>query len=207
MDRIAWCAVGVVVLGSCGAGDEPDATHLPEPRWPDGDAHRPQAVAGGFALTGGGTAARLDAAGVAVGAGWRFAVDDQSAAVPEVDGDCVVFRRAGLLEWYQARADGVEQGFTVDQRPAGDLVIAGTVHSHASGRLIEGGVAFGDLHYVGLEAWDASGRPLAAELSWDGTAGRVTLRVAAAELADADFPVTLDPLLYLPGWQVDLTDQ
>ena len=37
----------------------------------------------------------------------------------------VEIRRDGLIEWYENRPEGLEQGFTVEQRPAGegDLVL------------------------------------------------------------------------------------
>lgn len=107
-------------------------------------------------------------------------------------------------EVYDVRADGVEQSFVLRARPAaqGDLVITGRV----DGELTAGPAA--EAHRELLFA-DGSGRPVVRYgAAWvfdavgrrapvaTGTDGRsVTLRVDGAWLADAVWPVTVDPLV------------
>lgn len=107
----------------------------------------------------------------------------------------------GLVEHHHANADGVELTWIVHARPprAADLV----VDVATSGLTFAGASAHG-LHYAGpdglarvrigaAELVDAAGRrwPIAAE----PLEGGVRWRVDADILADASFPVALDPLI------------
>jgi len=133
----------------------------------------------------------------------------------------VVLEHAGWREVYDVRPGGVEQSFVVDRRPAGsgDLVIAGQITTRllcaragrahqrlvfhdGNGRpLVEYGYAF---------AIDAAGRRFAVDTSFDGE--HVVLTVDGAWLAQAQFPLTVDPLTapvvlnQLASATVDTTD-
>lgn len=115
----------------------------------------------------------------------------------------VEYDLGAVVEAYDVRVEGLEQTFVVRQRPpAGDLVVRGRVGT--------------DLQPVGVggghqELWfaDAAGRALvgygaatAVDARGDRRAmqstivdGRLELRVDGAWLAEAVFPVVLDPLL------------
>ncbi len=115
----------------------------------------------------------------------------------------------GITEWYENRAEGMEHGFTVAQRPdsaaqGGELRVdlqldgltaraaaddAGVTrsdvvrfHNPESGRPV---VSYGQ-----LKVWDATGRELAARLE----AHESSVAILVAD-AGATYPVTIDPLI------------
>jgi hypothetical protein len=113
------------------------------------------------------------------------------------DGPRVEIRRPGLVEWYVNRASGLEQGFTIEQRPEGEgplvleLSVAGR-NAESNGDAVVFRSATGrPLHYGGLVAMDASGRSLMAQLEVPAI-DRVRLRV---EESGAKYPLTIDPTL------------
>ncbi|MEK6608440.1 MAG: FG-GAP-like repeat-containing protein [Myxococcota bacterium] len=207
----------LVALASCGGEDgaprraapltieEPPAARLARAvAWVAEDQRQPQGFPGGYALHAGDLHARFDAFGVEVD-GLRF--DLQAGPTePEVEGSRVVYRReGGLTEWYESTSSGIEQGFVVDERPAGDLIVRGAVEARDAARPLDDGVAWGELRYTNLRAFDAAGRPLYASLEWHAAAQAIVLRVAAEDLDGAEFPVVLDPLLSVVAWAADPT--
>jgi hypothetical protein len=112
-------------------------------------------------------------------------------------GDRVEIRREGLVEWYLNSRQGLEQGFTLAARPAGEgpLVLELAV-AKAQASLQGDAVALATqagrrLRYGNLVAWDAGGRSLAARIEVP-EAERIRLLV---DDAGAAYPVVLDPLL------------
>ncbi len=113
------------------------------------------------------------------------------------EGARVEIQRPGLLEWYENSAAGLEQGFTLKDRPAGEgplrlaLAVAGgeaalhgdaVVFKTATGRR---------LRYSKLVATDANGTALVARLEVPA-ADRLELWV---DETDAVYPLTIDPIL------------
>lgn len=110
----------------------------------------------------------------------------------------------GIVETYDVRDEGLEQTFVLNRRPAatGDLVIAGAIDTalHAvSGEAGPQGIVFVDdagrqiLNYGAATAIDAHGNSMAMRTTLvDGT---ISLRLDGNWLANAAFPVTVDPLL------------
>ncbi len=114
------------------------------------------------------------------------------------------YRHAGFTEAYDVRVDGVEQTFVLQRRPdgAGDLVIRGrldtelrTDHSPAQvGELVlRDGGGQPIVRYGQALAFDAAGRTRDVTSQFDGEA--VELRLSADFLANATYPLTVDPLL------------
>lgn len=108
----------------------------------------------------------------------------------------------GLVEAYDVRPDGLEQTFLLRQRPAtnGELVIRGAVASALRATAVgdDGGVRFVDalgrgLHYGRAIAIDALGRRQAMQTQL--VDGGLELRLDAAWLATAQFPLVVDPLV------------
>lgn len=109
----------------------------------------------------------------------------------------------GVVEAYDVRPEGLEQTFVLRQRPAtnGELVIRGAVASALRATAVgdDGGVRFVDalgrdaVHYGRAIAIDAMGRrqPMQTQL----VDGGLELRLDAAWLAHAQFPVVVDPLV------------
>jgi len=114
--------------------------------------------------------------------------------------------RSGLVEWYRNDPRGLEQGFTLQDRPAGDPVMPLRIHLAVGGSVIAfpqgaDGVLFTDAHgtpvlrYAGLAATDARGVALPARM--EIAPGFVQLVI---DDRDAAYPVTVDPLLTGPAW-------
>lgn len=116
----------------------------------------------------------------------------------------LTMQHAGWREVYDVLPHGVEQSFVIDQPPAGrgDLVVRGRLDTplqmpqvdaahqtlwlrDALGRAV--------ISYGAATAIDADGTRLALATSIRD--GEVTLRVPAAWLASAAFPITVDPLI------------
>ncbi|HMX25272.1 MAG TPA: putative Ig domain-containing protein [Blastocatellia bacterium] len=102
-----------------------------------------------------------------------------------------------IEEWYENRADGLEQGFTLAERPTGagaevtlELEVTGELTARAVGAGLELRGQGANLRYDGLMSWDATGRQLQTRLELDGQ--RVRLAVTDAE---AVYPLTIDPTI------------
>ena len=98
--------------------------------------------------------------------------------VPSAAGARVVYERDGWSEWYENSAKGLEQGFTVEQRPAAKdpLRIVGRVPAALRAQMrADGSVDFIDGHgacairYGELHVWDARGDQVPACLSLAGS--------------------------------------
>jgi hypothetical protein len=109
----------------------------------------------------------------------------------------VEIRRGALLEWYENSARGLEQGFTLAERPAGagplalELAVTGADASLRGDAVLFATTSGRTLQYAALRATDAAGNDLAARLAVTA-AGRVRLEI---EDAAAVYPVVVDPLL------------
>ncbi len=109
--------------------------------------------------------------------GWRtskWGREGQLAAVsassdePRAEGARVTYAHDGLDEWYENKKEGLEQGFTVHERPAGDgeLLISGEISAACSpsSRPPKGAIDLIDEHgaralrYGELHVWDARRR-------------------------------------------------
>lgn len=110
--------------------------------------------------------------------------------------------RGAVVEAYDIRDEGVEQSFVIAERPqgSGDLVVEGRMlgslcpdvaaSAHQELTLSHEGHEFA--RYGHAFAIDADGRRLAIETSSDGE--QITLRVPASFVAEAAYPLTIDPL-------------
>ncbi|MCA9755823.1 MAG: FG-GAP repeat protein [Candidatus Eisenbacteria bacterium] len=129
---------------------------------------------------------------------------------PIVDCFRVSYAQDGFTEWYENRPSGIEQGFTIEHRPAGDglLCFEGALGGHLTPRLHgdTAGVEFVDatgqtaFDYDGLLAYDATGRELPAHLE----CGDDFLRILVDD-AGAMYPCVIDPILTTPSWTVSGT--
>jgi len=140
-----------------------------------------------------------------------------AADAPSVrsDGNRVEVRREvlGLTEWYVNDRNGLEQGFTIDARPAGGgkespLVLqvgydgAVTARQDGAGAVL---FATGDdrpvVRYAGLTVSDAAQRPVDAALELVPGAVRLVVQDAGHP-----YPLIVDPTMVTPSW-VALGDQ
>jgi len=130
---------------------------------------------------------------------------------PGQDGGCLpllVYERGALTEWYANRPVGLEQGFTIPTRPAGDglLVVAGTVGGDLEGTLREDAALIEFslagkpvLEYHSLIVTDLTGRRLEAWMEYADD----SLWLVIDDL-DAVYPIEIDPSLSpTPDWTVE----
>lgn len=145
------------------------------------------------------------------GYGFVGNVQTPEGATLMVNGNRVEYQRGALTEWYVNDERGLEQGFTLAERPVTtsqasalrlEMVVGGglTPNLVEAGAAIElttaGGVRV--LRYDGLMAYDANGRSLPTEMGVDGNA--IYLLVDDSEAA---YPVTIDPLATSPSWTAE----
>jgi hypothetical protein len=155
------------------------------------------------------------------GEGWRLglraygyagALEPVAVAIPQANSNRVEYRRGLLTEWYVNGPLGLEQGFTLDERPSvtagedgyrtdsqpltivldlsGDLTPA--VDPGQTSLTLTGGQGQPRLRYTGLAAYDATGRELRAWLELQGE--RLLLMI---EDTGARYPVVIDPYVQL----------
>ena len=113
-----------------------------------------------------------------------------------------------IVERYHVRAEGVEQTFVLNERPAaGDLVIRGeiaTAMATARRGAAHEPLVFADddgrelLVYGRATAIDANGHTRAMTTAYDD--GVITLRLDGDWIASAAFPLVVDPLLGAGPW-------
>jgi hypothetical protein len=118
-------------------------------------------------------------------------------------------RGSGLTEWFLNDSRGLEHGFTVSSPPAheaaagphGPLTVTMTLETGLTPRLnaAADSLAFTTadgkthLHYAGLKSWDATGRVLPSRIE-PRDHGEWALVV---DDTGAQYPVTIDPLIYV----------
>lgn len=112
----------------------------------------------------------------------------------------------GLTEWYVNRANGLEHGFTISNRPldAGEqlnleIAVTGAMYVNAltdgqSVQLIERETEQTILNYSGLKVWDAKGNQLKAYMESNISGDKLSYTV---EDENAIYPITIDPTFSL----------
>jgi hypothetical protein len=145
------------------------------------------------------------------GYGYASALQPVDEAVPQANSNRVEYRRGPLTEWYVNGPLGLEQGFTLNERPV-EAVQAGlhnagqplTIELAILGNLtaavdpgktsltLTGGPKQAHLRYTGLAAYDATGRALRASL--DLREERLLLKI---DDTGARYPVVIDPYVQL----------
>jgi hypothetical protein len=112
------------------------------------------------------------------------------------EGARIEIRRPGLVEWYLNSPAGLEQGFTLAERPEGagplvlELAAAGAAATAEGDAIIFANSSGRRLRYGELRVSDAAGRAVAARFELPA-AGRVQLVI---EDAGAIYPVEIDPI-------------
>ncbi len=191
----------------------------------DGDSlrvtNRAQDLRGSFDADGLTVTSRAGTGAVSLAlSGWgrHGALVDAAAVAPEagaclaggqVDpfGEClrrVEYARPGLVEWWENRAEGLEQGFTVTAAPDGtgplvfDLALTGASADVDGDDVLLVREDGAPLRFSKLAAWDERGRTLPASME-ETDAG---LRIVVDDTG-AIGTITVDPLLTTAGWAED----
>lgn len=117
-----------------------------------------------------------------------------------IKGSRLTYDRGPIQEWYINDPKGLEQGFTL-YKPLSkeDLVLQLALEGNVKPTLIEKGQVLqfttpqGKMfRYKGLKAWDANGEHLPATMALEDNCLQLQVKVA-----DAAYPITIDPLLAL----------
>ena len=182
----------------------------------DGFEYYAHPVSGGFEAHSGGLASRFTRAAVEVNSGsarWGLALRAYGygdalktvhAIEPLADKNRVEYRRGALTEWYVNGPMGLEQGFTIRERPGGkaDGLLTIALQTWGELKAVEdasgGGLKLADrdggglLRYTGLSAFDADQQDLHASLRVQGQ--RLLLEV---DDSHARYPIVVDPVVQL----------
>jgi FG-GAP repeat len=137
------------------------------------------------------------------GYGYGDALESARAVAPHASSNRVEYRRGTLTEWYINGPIGLEQGFTIAERPnkgnGQPLTVALALSEDLSALIDETRTTVrlnnrkGEtLRYTGLSAQDSEGRSLKAWLQVRGQ--RLLLSVADA---GAHYPLVIDPFIQL----------
>jgi len=145
-----------------------------------------------------------------------FGYDGAMESVPpvhqdtiKVSGHRIEYRRGALTEWYVNDSRGIEQGATINERPAGEgtrpLVVEWTVSGSLVPRLEQKGVSEitfykGEntpvMRYSGIKAWDVTGRSLPVKLTVRNSNPEDSIFLVSYVVDDteASYPVMIDPV-------------
>ncbi len=124
------------------------------------------------------------------------AIDEMGACLKRLE----VQRAGGVVEWWESRENGLEQGFVIDHRPEGRGLLE--LHVAVDGAQVEvsGEQATGATlqvdertawSYAGLTVVDARGNALESWMERDDAGG---IRIVVDD-EDAAYPVVVDPVL------------
>jgi hypothetical protein len=138
--------------------------------------------------------------------GREGALESVNGVEPVAEGRRVEYRHGGITQWYVNRNEGIEQGFTIHERPLGDghLVVKGRVsgdleaHLNAEGQRVsfrrEGEEV---LSYGKLVVMDAEGRELPSRIELEGDGLSIVIE------GEGQYPIYVDPLLTTPDWTAE----
>ncbi|HWX51757.1 MAG TPA: hypothetical protein VNY34_00610, partial [Solirubrobacteraceae bacterium] len=169
--------------------------------WPDRHGGALRADGGGIKSAFGASGAQLSVPAGTVsmslasaGRGERLA--GLGAVAPSAATNTVLYRHGSITEFYRNGPYGLEQGFTLHKRPAGDgtvvlgLRVGGTLAPRQAGSQIVFATPRGAaaLRYGQLSVVDASGRQLPAHMQLSGR----TLQLRADD-SGARYPLRIDP--------------
>ncbi len=107
----------------------------------------------------------------------------------------------GVTQWFENRSEGLEHGFTLHRKCAGEgnevmirMAVEGTLRAEKLSTAEGEGVRFVDgngqetVHYTGLRAWDAEGRDLAARMEVRGDFLELSVNDCWRDLSRNDRP-------------------
>ena len=130
-----------------------------------------------------------------------------SGGAVDAFGEClrrVEYARPGLVEWWENRPEGLEQGFTVAAPPDGDgalvfeLALAGAIADVEDDEALLVREVGAPLRFAKLTAWDERGQALPAWMEETGDGLRLVVDDSGAIGA-----ITVDPLLTTAAWTAE----
>jgi len=128
---------------------------------------------------------------------------------PKISGPRIEYDRGSVVEWYENKQQGLEQGFTIDEKLNGKGNLALTLNISGSlkpviardGKFIDF-IAESNakvLRYEGLHVFDAENRTIPSYL------GLLDQRIKIfVNDQQAIYPITIDPILSSPSWTLEI---
>lgn len=124
-------------------------------------------------------------------------VSPVAIASPHRQGDTITMDRGGVQERYDLTTHQVEQKFVINSPFVGELVLTLGVSTELQAEPNAEGIRFsnslGQVGYSNAVLVDARGHRTAMQTEYAN--GSITLRATAAAIANAAFPVTVDPVV------------
>ena len=128
---------------------------------------------------------------------------------PVVEGARIEYNRGPVMEWYENMPEGLEQGFTLNQKIEGKSPLSLLVRIEGDIKPVLSDNAqavdfltFDNtrvLKYGNLKVFDAKGNTLKNHLELAGN----TIKIAIAD-SNAAYPIFIDPLLTSPSWTAEI---
>ncbi len=132
------------------------------------------------------------------------ALDEMGACLKRLE-----VKRNGVVEWWESRESGLEQGFVIESRPEGrgllevDVAVEGAQVEVAGERASEATLRVDERtswSYAGLHVEDARGKALE---SWMARSNEGGIRIVVED-EEAVYPVVVDPVLSAaPDWTTE----
>lgn len=122
-------------------------------------------------------------------------------ATLHANGNRIEYRRGALVEWYVNDPRGLEQGFTLQERPEGarellvDLAVTGPLEGRENGSDLTFESQAAKLGYSKLFAVDATGAVLPSSMELVSRVGQEPVIRLTVDDSDAAYPVVIDPIL------------
>ncbi len=139
--------------------------------------------------------------------GGERAKDAQNAGISVVESKVTMDRGGGVEEWYNNDFRGIEQGFTIKDKVAGEgsLILSGevdlsnlSVRKDTEKELMLSWEGYDVIRYGELKTVDARGAELKTKLYFKNIEGdRYSLKISVDD-DGAQYPITIDPLVIQP---------
>lgn len=122
-------------------------------------------------------------------------------AILDATGNRIEYRRGALVEWYVNDPRGLEQGFTLHERPEGadallvDLAVTGPLEGRKNGSDLTFESQVAKLGYSKLFAVDATGAVLPSSMELVARVGQEPVIRLTVDDENAVYPVVIDPTI------------
>lgn len=139
------------------------------------------------------------------------ATKSQNLGIVAAENRVTIKRDVNIEEWYENTYKGIEQGFTIKERPAGNgkLIVEGVVTTrnlsveddtkgNLTGTLISNGYAA--FRYGHLSAKDAKGKDLPVKLDFVKNTDTTYELDISVDDSNAKYPIIIDPISTTPSW-------
>jgi Divergent InlB B-repeat domain/FG-GAP repeat/FG-GAP-like repeat len=129
--------------------------------------------------------------------------------ITKASGTIVINRNGNIQEWYKNSQAGLEQGFSIANKPSGEgqLIITGRIKTNLSASSSPEEIVFSKnkkevFQYGDVSAFDSRGKKLPAQIAYSSLEGKKQIKLIIDD-SQAVYPITIDPLSSSPDWSND----